>query len=127
MGLCNLPAIGEIIAARKQVYNEYNSRLNFKKIKQPVFSKNADCNYAYYPVIFESEKILLSVREALLNNEVTTRRYFYPSLNQLPFLKNPMSCPVSEDISSRVLALPLYTDLSTEDVSRISTIVNELV
>jgi dTDP-4-amino-4,6-dideoxygalactose transaminase len=127
MGLCNLPAIGEIIAARKQVYSEYNSRLNFKKIKQPVFSKNADCNYAYYPVIFESEKILLSVREALLNNEVTTRRYFYPSLNQLPFLKNPMSCPVSEDISSRVLALPLYTDLSTEDVSRISTIVNELV
>lgn len=127
MGLCNLPAIGEIINARKLVFEEYNKRLNLEKIKQPVFSKNADYNYAYYPVIFETEKILLGVRAALLKNGVSTRRYFYPSLNQLPFLKDPMSCPVSEDISSRVLALPLYTDLSTEDVSRISAIVNDLV
>lgn len=127
MGLCNLPVIGEIIRARKSAFHEYNNRLNLKKIKQPVFKQNSDYNYAYYPVIFETEKILLAVREALLKNEVSTRRYFYPSLNQLPFLNNSISCPVSEDVSSRVLALPLFTDLSVEDISRIAGIINELV
>lgn len=125
MGLCNLPAIPEIIKARKQVYDEYNQQLNLKKIKQPVFSKNAVYNYSYYPVIFESEKILLEVRTALMKNDVSTRRYFYPSLNQLPFLKEKVSCPISEDISRRILALPLYADLSMENVRRISEIVNK--
>ncbi|RTL57214.1 MAG: DegT/DnrJ/EryC1/StrS family aminotransferase [Sphingobacteriales bacterium] len=127
LGLCNLPAIGEIIAARKQVYLEYNNRLKLKKIQQPEFAKNADYNYGYYPVIFESEKILLNVREALLKNGISTRRYFYPSLNRLPFLNNFQHCPISEDISSRVLALPLFTSLRTEDINQISCIVNELV
>ncbi len=127
MGLCNLSAIAEIINARMLVFQEYNNRLNLEKIKQPLFSNNSDYNYAYYPVIFETEKILLEVRAVLLKNGVSTRRYFYPSLNQLPFLKNTESCPVSEDICSKVLALPLFTDLSTEDVSRISGIVNDLV
>ncbi len=127
MGLCNLPVIGEIIKARKLVFQEYNNRLNLKKIKQPVFNKNSDYNYAYYPVIFETEKILLQVRAALLKNGITTRRYFYPSLNQLPFLKNTMSCQVSEDISRRVLALPLFMDLDLKEVIRISTIINKLI
>ncbi|HLO38159.1 MAG TPA: DegT/DnrJ/EryC1/StrS family aminotransferase, partial [Lacibacter sp.] len=64
---------------------------------------------------------------ALLKNDISTRRYFYPSLNQLPFIKNQVSCPVSEDISKRVLALPLYTDLASEDIIRISTIINQAV
>ena len=127
MGLCLLPVIDDIIQSRKQVFYAYDRQLNFTKISKPVFNKNSDYNYSYYPVIFESEKILLKVREVLLNNGVSTRRYFYPSLNQLPFLANAADCPVSENVSRRVLALPMFTDLSMEDIYRITTIINQLV
>ena len=62
-----------------------------------------DWNYSYFPVIFESEKVLLHVEKQLKNENITPRRYFYPSLNQLPFLNHAAACPVSEDISRRVL------------------------
>ena len=127
MGLCLLPVINDIIQSRKQVFDAYDNQLDFTKISKPVFNKNSDYNYSYYPVIFESEKILLKVREVLLNNGVSTRRYFYPSLNQLPFLANAADCPVSENVSRRVLALPMFTDLSMEDIYRITTIINQLV
>jgi dTDP-4-amino-4,6-dideoxygalactose transaminase len=35
------------------------------------------------------------------------------------------SCPVSEAISLKVLCLPLFVDLSLENVDRISQIINE--
>ena len=127
MGLCLLPVINDIIQSRKQVFDAYDNQLDFTKISKPVFNKNSDYNYSYYPVIFKSEKILLNVREVLLNNGVSTRRYFYPSLNQLPFLANAADCPVSENVSRRVLALPMFTDLSMEDIYRITTIINQLV
>jgi dTDP-4-amino-4,6-dideoxygalactose transaminase len=55
-----------------------------------------------------------------MQNNIYPRRYFYPSLNTLPFLSGSNHCPVSEDISSRVLCLPLYHDLQPEEVERIA-------
>ena len=82
-------------------------------------------NYAYYPVILESEAKLLQVTEALKQHEITPRRYFYPSLNQLPYLDFYNPCPISENIAQRALSLPLYYDLALEDVERIASIINE--
>ncbi|MEN9395318.1 MAG: dTDP-4-amino-4,6-dideoxy-D-glucose transaminase, partial [Bacteroidota bacterium] len=48
---------------------------------------------------------------------------FYPSLNQLPYV-NGESCPVSEDISEKILCLPLYVGLSADDLNLISEIIN---
>lgn len=127
MGLCVLPKMKKIINSRKIAFDSYSQLLNFKKIKLPFFERNLEYNYSYYPVIFASEKILLQVRETLLQNKVSTRRYFYPSLNNLPFISNSQSCPVSEDISKRVLALPLYADLESNDIIRISDIINEII
>lgn len=127
MGLCNLPRVVEIINGRKRVFAEYDNKLDFTKIKKPVFSINDEYNYSYYPVVFESEKILLQVRENLLKENISIRRYFYPSLNQLPFLNKMRSCPVSEDLSVRVVSLPLYPDLYTADINRISNIINQSV
>lgn len=126
MGLCNLPKFDELMAAREKHSNYYDSLLSKKIINRPIIPANIKYNYAYYPVVFESETILLKVREALLKNEVTTRRYFYPSLNNLPFLSNHYPCPVSEDISKRVLCLPMYFDLTRTDIERISKIINSI-
>lgn len=126
MGLANLPHIEDIICRRKAIHGLYIELLGGLKLQFLEFnSETVSFNYAYFPVVFKSERDLLNVREVLLKNDITTRRYFYPSLNQLPFVENSNSCPISEDISKRILCLPLFADLDHEDVKRISSITSK--
>ena len=127
MGLCILPKMSKIISARKNIFNQYNEWLDFSKISKPKFTGDFTYNYAYYPVVFESEAVLLKVSDKLKEQHISLRRYFYPSLNQLPFIDEYQPCPVSEDISKRVASLPLYYDLATEDIRRITAIINATV
>ena len=77
--------------------------------------------------MFDSEETLLRVADALKGQGISPRRYFFPSLNTLPFSVGHQPCPVSEDVSLRVLCLPLYPDLAEADADRIAGIVNEAV
>ncbi len=124
MGLCVLPQINTIIERRKEIFEIYDSILDFSKVKRPFSSMDFTYNYAYYPIVFSSEDVLLQTRQVLLDNGISARRYFYPSLNKLPFIKYPESCPVSESISKTVLSMPLYFDLPNSDVERIANLVN---
>jgi dTDP-4-amino-4,6-dideoxygalactose transaminase len=123
MGLSVLPFVKDIIAKRKTIFSIYDEMLNLEKISKPKSVLSFDYNYAYYPVLFENEATLLRVREMLEKNGIFTRRYFYPSLNQLHFIKY-QSCPVSENISKRILALPLFYELEKTAIERISQIIN---
>lgn len=122
MGLCNLPYVDRIIADRKNIAETYDKHLEIEG--KPASSKNTDHNYAYYPVVFETEKVLDKVVKLLAAENIFPRRYFYPSLNQLPYISDASSCPVSENISSRILCLPLYAGLELEVVEKISNIIN---
>lgn len=122
MGLCNIRYIETNILKRKIITEIYN--IAFDNIfKRPVISSDVIYNYSYYPIIFPCEQDLLYVKEILERNKVQTRRYFYPSLNELPYLEHSFSCPISEDISRRVLCLPLFSDLQVEDAERIIHII----
>jgi dTDP-4-amino-4,6-dideoxygalactose transaminase len=124
MGLAILPHLPPITAARKAVFEVYHALLPDELITPFYNLKNFEYNYSYFPVIFESEEIMLGVKEALMNGGVIARRYFYPSLNVLPFVSERKAlCPVSEGISRRVLCLPLYHDLHEGDISMICTII----
>jgi len=127
MGLCVLPAVDDLIAARRDVTEHYNSRLAETGLVRPELVPGLKYNYAYYPVLFPSSRVMMAVRQELIENDILPRRYFHPSLNTLPYLthKQQVSCPVSESISSRVLCLPLYPELEIDDIDRISRIVIE--
>lgn len=128
MGLCVLPKVPDLISARKQRFGFYDSRLDFSRITRPTLTPGVDYNYAYYPVVFDSEETLLRVMETLIAQNIVPRRYFYPSLNTLPFALvsgTAQSCPISEDIALRVLCLPMYPDLAESDIDRIASLVNE--
>lgn len=118
MGLANYQHLSEIFAARKHISDLYDSLLG-GRLQRPKKQAGLEYNYAYYPVVFGSESDLLSAFERLAKIDVFPRRYFYPSLNKLPYLKESKSCPVSEDISLRVACLPLYVGLEDDDVKRI--------
>lgn len=122
MGLCVLPRVPELIRKRKAITEEYDKHLRDSQIRRPAVEAFAEVNFAYYPVILPSEDVLLKVVQALNKENVFPRRYFYPSLNKLNYIEY-LKMEVSEDISTRVLCLPIYYDLDIEDVKRISQIV----
>jgi dTDP-4-amino-4,6-dideoxygalactose transaminase len=89
----------------------------------PKDQDNLELNYGYYPIVFESEALLIHIRELLQQNQIFTRRYFYPSLNKLSYV-NYQECKVSESVSQRVLCLPLFFELGNSDIMEISKIIN---
>ena len=124
LGLAVFNHLDEIFDGRKKAVEMYNQRLDFSKIQKMKLRENTKWNYHYYPAIFESEEILLKVKEALNKEDIFPRRYFYPSLNTIKYL-NGEAMPISESISKRILCLPLFTELQTETVKKISNIINQ--
>ncbi|MBK6877055.1 MAG: DegT/DnrJ/EryC1/StrS family aminotransferase [Ignavibacteria bacterium] len=125
VGLCNLKRVDQFILSRKELNSLYRDNLSHQEIQLPVIPKDISYNYSYFPVLFKSEDALLIVSNGLSKHGINTRRYFYPSLNTLDYL-NPSQCPVSEDLAKRVLCLPMYQELSSDDVMRICRIISEV-
>ena len=119
MGLVNLKHVHQILEQRKILSEYYTDKLASLNVRRPLLPHNLVYNYSYYPVIFETESQLLKAINNLKKISVNPRRYFYPSLNRLPFIKNQSVMPFSESISSRVLCLPLYNDLEKKDIDLI--------
>lgn len=124
MGLCNLKYIDNIIDQRKELSGIYNLHLK-SEFQHPKIKKDSEYNYAYYPIIFDSEKTLLDKMGKLEEENVFPRRYFYPSLNTLPYLKTIQSCPISEDIATRVICLPLFVGLDKNVIRKICKVLNK--
>lgn len=123
MGLTILPYIEVILKERKKIVDFYNYFIDFSYVKTFKLRENTKWNYSYYPVIFESEKQLLSVQKSLNENNIFPRRYFYPSLNTLNYV-GLCQMPISESISKRILCLPLYVGLNISDVNKIVKMIN---
>lgn len=123
MGLVNLNYINDIHQKRKELTEYYDEKLKNLKAVKPLWHKQANLNYAYYPIVLESEELLLKIKTRLDSSEIFTRRYFYPSLaSSLPYLE-PEFLPVTDNISKRILCLPLYYDLTLEEVDLISRLI----
>ncbi|WP_322971402.1 DegT/DnrJ/EryC1/StrS family aminotransferase [Faecalibacter sp. LW9] len=123
MGIANLKYIDEIKAKRTALSQHYEERLQHLKAVRPLWHSNSENNGAYFPMVFESEELMLKCKEKLQMAEIGTRRYFYPSLaSALPYL-DPVAMPITDDISRRVLCLPLYYSLSFEEVDLICRLI----
>lgn len=128
MGICNLRHVNGEIIKRKKVVERYIE--NLKDITGIQLSKkqvDVESNYAYFPVVFDGYKITRDeVFEKLKGNDIIARKYFYPLTNSFECYKDQYDVnetPVAKYIAERVLTLPLYADLASEDVDRICEII----
>ena len=130
MGLCNLRHVEREIEKRKKVVERYRERLEgIKGIQLNHIQDNVKSNYAYFPVIFDEKLFGHSRNEVfdkLAENNIMARKYFYPLTNTFDCYHGQYDVsktPTALYLSKRVLTLPLYADLSIEDVDRISDII----
>lgn len=128
LGLANLKYHREVLADRKRKYALYkkmlgeDGRFTFQKLEL------GDPNYSYFPVLFPNEDELIRAEKQLIAEGIVPRRYFYPSVNTLKaIVPDAPPMPVSEDIASRILCLPLYWKLEDQSIERICGIVRGAV
>lgn len=126
MGLECLKRIDDLLSYRMKIYTTYEESLaGCSDVKIVPFSGNK----AYVPVVFKDfktrEMVYTELREKC---NVFSRRYFYPLLTDFaPYVYGRNTCPVAEDIASRVLTLPTFYGLSLDDVKAIAENVKEII
>ena len=127
MGLCNLRDVNQWIEARKQVVARYRENLTgLPGIRLCPEQNGVQSNYAYFPVVFTGPFTRDMAAGKLAEQGIIARKYFYPLLNDCEaYGFRGDETPVAKYISERVLTLPLYPELSMEDVDRICNILRE--
>jgi hypothetical protein len=123
LGLANLKWLKDVLRNRREKYELYMDLLdksgfiNFQKFPADSY------NYSYMPVLFENESHMLAIADRLNKHNIFPRRYFYPSLNTVEFLSFKEEFPVSVDLASRILCLPLYYTLDKQDIEYICKLI----
>jgi dTDP-4-amino-4,6-dideoxygalactose transaminase len=130
MGLCNLRHVDSELAKRQKVDSRYRSHLEgIDGLQLKAVQADVESNYAYFPVVFDEKVFGASrneVKAALAENGIGARKYFYPLTSMFDCFHGRFDgglTPVAMHISERVLTLPMYADLSLDDVDRICEIV----
>jgi len=119
MGLTVLDNIKHITTQRSELVNRYHQQLaslDANLIQFQTWHEQGTRNGAYMPIMLENEAAVLLLTEQLASEGIGSRRYFYPSLSQVEAYGMLGDTPIANDIASRILCLPLYTDLTLSDV-----------
>jgi dTDP-4-amino-4,6-dideoxygalactose transaminase len=117
LGLESLRTYEREIHRRKLIVDKYHEKLADRVtiIDSP--------NHSYFPILLKDQESTLRVVKTLTDENIFPRRYFFPSLNKLPFIRNKVECLNSEDIASRVLCLPIGDDVTNQIAGKISSLI----
>lgn len=124
MGLTVLDEIEAVQNKRKEDFEYYEKQLK-NLVDFQALQINAKHNYSYFPILLESEQKVLEIKEALAKSSIFPRRYFYPSLDTLPYIEPKQYCEISRDISTRILCLPMSYELLKSEQDTIIFIIKE--
>lgn len=118
LGLSLIAGTDEEITRREELHDIYDQALDGLPLKRPAIRDGLEWNHAYYPILLPDKESRSRVEEALTTLGIIPRRYFYPALNTLPYVKSEwrVSCPVAEDAAQRILCLPMYGELRGEHI-----------
>jgi len=122
MGLAVFDNIDFILNKRSELIQHYHEQLlliSQENVKFQVWHSASKRNGAYMPVLFNDESVLLKISDYLTSEGINTRRYFYPSLSQIEVYGLIGETPIANDVASRILCLPMYTDLELTDIDYI--------
>lgn len=125
MGLVNINYIRQILNKRKQQYIYYYDQLRRLPLSLLPINEIEDYNFSYFPIEFSSEDKLLETKSILDQNLISTRRYFYPSLNNLDYTDGDV--PISVKVSKTILCLPLFHEIEPNEQKKIIMLLKNIL
>ena len=132
LGISQLKRIDEILDKKNQLADYYNKKLEgISEIITPTIRNYNKHTFMLYVILFKNNKLREKIRIGLENNGVETRINF-PPLHLQPIYKKLYNfsngmLPICEDISERVLGLPIFLKMTEEEQDYITDIIRKLV
>jgi dTDP-4-amino-4,6-dideoxygalactose transaminase len=128
--LSQLKKIDKIIKLRNKKAEEYKENLiEIQNVKTPVIIKNSSNVYQMYTIKFDEHKSREKVKKHLEKAKVMSKVYFEPIHLKTFYKKNfgykKGNLPITEEISEKVLTIPLYPSLEKKDLYYITSHIKE--
>jgi len=132
LGLLQLKYVDGAIGTRKQVAETYREKLaGVPGLRFLLDIEGVKHSYTYFPILIDEKEFGASrdmVYEKLRSFDIYVRRYFYPLISQFPAYKGldsaaPANLPVAEEITKKVLCLPIYPGLEVQSIEMITNII----
>lgn len=133
-GLVQLKHITQAIEQRKVIDHHYREKLaEVEGISVPMLSKDSNSNYSYFPILVESSYSLTrdELYEKLKENNVLSRRYFYPLISNMSMYKGLESAsvdhlPYANETSNKVLCIPIFNEMEMIDVNLVVDLIRNI-
>ncbi|MDZ4257990.1 MAG: DegT/DnrJ/EryC1/StrS family aminotransferase [Gemmatimonadales bacterium] len=134
-GLVQLKHVDAALSRRAEIdriYREEFAEVHGLRCLAPASEKPGgyNANYSYFPVIVGDEYGMSrdALYQRLKENNVFARRYFYPLISDFPMYRGltsatPTNLPVASTAADRILCLPIYPDLGTDDQQRVIALI----
>ncbi|MFC6752611.1 DegT/DnrJ/EryC1/StrS family aminotransferase [Halorubrum tibetense] len=132
LGCSQFDRIDELIEGRRQAATELTDRFEDVDGIQPHIPPEVGTHvYQLYTIELANELNRDYVIETLEDRNISSKVYWDPAVHQTEYYTRTKNTtpdlPVTEDIASRVLSLPMYPSLSTAETDRIADAVIEAV
>lgn len=132
-GLLQLKHVGQALDRRKSIDSTYREALrNVPGIRCLQNAGEQIANYAYFPILVDANYPLSrdGLYQKLRDNNIYARRYFYPLISDFPMYRGMPSAdrknlPEASAAAQKVLCLPIYPALNSQDQQRIINIVQD--
>jgi dTDP-4-amino-4,6-dideoxygalactose transaminase len=130
-GLLQLKGIDAALQQRKAIDIRYREALSgVEGIVCLPDAGESVANYAYFPILVQPGYPLSrdALYQKLRENNIYARRYFFPLISDFPMYRGMPSAahanlPVAKRMAEQVICLPIYPDLSNEQVDFISGLI----
>jgi len=127
VGLSSMIHLNISVNRKNEIASLYKEKLNdyveFQTVPQYVKS-----TYKDFSVLFPTKEIRDTVSTKLDEKRIGNKKYFYPPVHTMTCFKGKydgLKLPVTNNISDRVLCLPIYDNLTEEDINTVCTAVIE--
>lgn len=121
IGLAQWQRLPNALARRQQLACHY---ADFFKVRLgqfgwqiPALDVVQSSPWQAFPLLLATNSERQVIEERLAAVGIQTRRYYTPSLHQLALsgMRTVVPCPVAESLAERMLCLPMYSDMTTEE------------
>jgi len=133
-GLLQLKHIEEALSRRREIDASYREQLVEVKGILCLNGKNqAADNHSYFPILVQANYPISrdELYQKLKDHGIFARRYFYPLISDFPMYRSLPSAqrdnlPIAADAAVRVLCLPIYPTLDTDQIKKIVNVIKEV-
>jgi len=131
VGAAQLKKADSLIEQRRQLADRYRNGLDEIQSVQPHALSHGQHVYQLYTVSLDRNVDRKSIIDALAQDGISSKVYWDPPVHRTKYYRettqNRPNLPVTDDVASRVLTLPMYPGLSDTDVDRIVSTIQETV